>query len=138
AYLSLEQSRFPNKYSVNFSVKSNELNLLPPFTIQILVENAIRHAFSGRKKNNCVNVVVTEKRNCLHILVSDNGNGIPQKLLPHLGQRVVDSIQGSGTALENLNRRLTGLYGPKSALKINSSSKGTDVKIVIPRKVKTI
>ncbi|AZZ60102.1 sensor histidine kinase [Oenococcus sp. UCMA 16435] len=138
AYLSLEQSRFPNKYDVQFSVKSSEMNLLPPFTIQILVENAIRHAFSGRKKNNRVDVIVTEKEHYLHILVSDNGNGISPELLPHLGKRVVNSIEGTGTALENLNLRLIGLYGAKAALKIISGSKGTDVKIVIPRKVKAI
>uniref|UniRef100_UPI00247FB435 sensor histidine kinase n=1 Tax=Liquorilactobacillus sicerae TaxID=1416943 RepID=UPI00247FB435 len=67
AYLSLEQSRFPNKYDVKFSVKSSEMNLLPPFTIQILVENAIRHAFSGRKNNNRVYVIVTEKEHYLDI-----------------------------------------------------------------------
>lgn len=135
AYLSLEQTRFPNKYDVQFLIHSRDSVLLPPFTIQVLVENAIRHAFAGRKLGNRVTVSVSESDHLLHIIVSDNGLGIPTELLPKLGHEVVNSEHGSGTALENLNHRLIGLYGASAALQINSSGGGTSVGILIPRKL---
>ena len=44
----------------------------------------------------------------------------------------MESKEGSGTALENLNKRLVGIYGTKSELQIESSSDGTKVSALIP------
>ena len=53
AYLSLEQARFPQRFQVTFNIDPNlETLLLPPFLLQVLVENAIRHAFGNRKTDN--------------------------------------------------------------------------------------
>jgi two-component system sensor histidine kinase LytS len=50
AYTKLEQARFPERYQIEMNIE-NGLNdiLLPPFMIQILVENAFKHAFRNRK-----------------------------------------------------------------------------------------
>lgn len=45
-----------------------------------------------------------------------------------------DSVSGSGTALQNLNVRLMGLYGKDAELKISSDQNGTQVVIQIPYK----
>ena len=44
----------------------------------------------------------------------------------------VDSETGTGSALENLNRRLIGLYGTKAALHFESTEIGTTVSCYIP------
>jgi two-component system sensor histidine kinase LytS len=49
-----------------------------------------------------------------------------------LGNQVLESATGTGTALVNLNHRLIGLYGNDSHLQINSSTAGTTVKMLIP------
>ncbi|WP_407881194.1 LytS/YhcK type 5TM receptor domain-containing protein [Furfurilactobacillus entadae] len=134
AYLSLEQTRFPDKYDVQFDIQTAANVLLPPFTIQVLVENAIRHAFGDRRSGNVVKISVTETATSLVVAVTDNGHGIDATVLPQLGHQVVASANGSGTALENLNARLTGLYGSASHLKFETGQQGTTVTVRIPRK----
>lgn len=132
AYLSLEMTRFPDKYDVELNNSVSDDVLLPPFTIQVLVENALKHAFGNRKSGNRVVVNVCSQNNRLIITVKDNGNGIPPELMKKLGHQSVPSAHGSGTALHNLNQRLVGLYDEQSALQFESSDKGTNVTISIP------
>ena len=50
AYLSLEQARFPNKYEVKMYIEDElKTTLVPPFVLQLLVENALRHAFPKKQ-----------------------------------------------------------------------------------------
>ncbi|GKQ42341.1 sensor protein LytS [Companilactobacillus sp. RD055328] len=134
AYLVLEQTRFPKRYDVQFDIQVSPQVMLPPFTIQVLVENAIKHAFSDRKKDNKVLISVLKNHDQLQIKVIDNGLGIDIDKQDKLGKEVVDSQSGSGTALQNLNQRLIGLYGIDSQLQFETSSKGTVVTINIPFK----
>ncbi|MGX7420188.1 LytS/YhcK type 5TM receptor domain-containing protein [Carnobacterium gallinarum] len=134
AYLSLEQARFPNRYQVDFMI-DDELSkiLLPPFLLQVLVENAIRHAFGNRKIDNQINVQVIRQVNYLKISVEDNGFGIAPEKRQQIGLEVVDSEKGTGTALENLNKRLIGLFGKESQLHFHENSfGGTTVLLMIP------
>lgn len=134
AYLSLEQTRFPGRFLIDFDVKCSQFILLPPFTIQVLVENAIKHAFVGRKKGNKIKISIGEEDGFIKILVSDNGIGIKPSLIPKLGKETILATKGSGTALENLNQRLVGLYGSSSALHFKSGKEGTCINISIPKK----
>lgn len=136
AYLSLEQTRFPDKYEVHFNSEVDEDTLLPPFTIQVLVENAMKHAFGKRKSGNIVQVNLWKQDQRLIIQVADNGVGIDPSVLPKLGQEVVPSEHGSGTALQNLNQRLTGLYDEDSHLQFDTGSTGTKVTISLPLQTK--
>ena len=135
AYLALEQARFPDKYTVHFSAFPAAA-LIPPFSIQVLVENAIRHAFGQRKHGNRVTVTITKLGDQLKISVADNGHGIDPALLPKLGKQVVASEKGSGTALQNLNERLHGLYDPHTGLEIETGPGGTTVTMRLPYQLK--
>lgn len=136
AYLKLEQTRFPDKYEVEFNSEVDDDVLLPPFTIQVLVENAVKHAFGNRKTGNKVLINIWRQNDHLILQVVDNGSGIPASLLPKLGQEVVPSEHGSGTALQNLNQRLTGLYDQQSHLQFNTGKHGTKVMISLPLQTK--
>lgn len=134
AYLSLEQARFPNRFNINFDIDSACRNaLLPPFIIQVLVENAIRHAFKDRRTDNHIDVIVRDEDGQLYLEVKDNGIGIPKDKLPYIGKAIVHSdTGGTGSALENLNLRLSGLFGSNALLHIDSNSNGTAVSCRIP------
>lgn len=132
AYLNIDQTRFPDKYQVKFSRNVDENVMVPPFSIQVLVENAVKHAFGDRKKGNVVNVWVTKNKDVLEIRVSDNGKGIDSQILNQLGKQRVDSVNGSGTALQNLKARLRGLYGGAAKMKVATSNTGTAVTLLIP------
>ena len=115
-----------------FSNAVSENALVPPFTIQILVENAVRHAFNPKMKDQQIKVGVSQVANALKIVVADNGHGIDPHILKQLGHQVVDSQSGSGTALQNLTARFAGLYGEAANLDIQSSSEGTTITVKIP------
>lgn len=137
AYLSLEQARYPDRFNVHYNVNQQcTYALIPPFIIQILVENAIKHAFKNRKTNNHidVNVDMVEIGNVLEISVKDNGFGIEQEKLNDIGHINVDSTTGTGNALVNLNKRLIGLFGNNAKLQIQSNRNGTHVHCLIPYK----
>lgn len=136
AYLELEQTRFPHKYNVSFDQQAAGNVYLPPFTIQVLVENSLKYAFGTRKDHNNVQITVKKVGERLEIQVLDNGNGIKADLLDKLGQKPLTSSKGNGNALYNLNQRLVGLYDEQSALQITSNDRGTKMKISLPYHIK--
>ncbi len=137
AYLTIEQARFPERYQVDSDIPEHLMQAyIPPFIIQVLVENALKHAFQGRKTNNKVLISMSSDDQKLFLKVKDNGLGIAPKLLTKLGKEVVPSERGTGSALENLNRRLKSLYGENSQFTISSTEEGSLFEITIPLKMK--
>jgi len=136
AYLSLEQARFPDRYQVEFDIEiGTDEYYVPPYAIQVLVENTIRHAFGNRKTNNHVKVVVRKIEKNLIIDVWDNGIGIPEDRRVLLGREPVKSEKGTGTALENLARRIENLYGGDGKFQIeNRPTGGSHVRLAVPIK----
>ncbi|MGB7366719.1 LytS/YhcK type 5TM receptor domain-containing protein [Carnobacterium jeotgali] len=133
AYMKLEQARFPDRYQVEMNIENGLKNiLLPPFVIQILVENAFKHAFKNRKVDNLVQVTVNKMDQDILVSVQDNGYGIEEDRLGKLGKESVTSEKGTGSALENLNKRLISLFGDKAQLNFKSSEQGTVVFCKIP------
>lgn len=135
AYIALEQARYPDHFIIECDIPEQyESALVPPFVIQILVENAIKHAFTNRKDDNRIWVKVTGEQHKIKLSVKDNGQGIPEEKLGTIGKVIVESQSGTGSALENLNRRLIGLFGPTAELSIHTSHLGTEVQTEIPYK----
>jgi two-component system, LytTR family, sensor histidine kinase LytS len=134
AYLSLEQTRFPNKYFVDFQIEPGlEELLIPPFTLQPLVENAIHYGFPRSKSEGRITIRIFLENNQLQIIVADNGKGIPRDRIEVLGKQIVDSKKGNGTAIFNINERLKGIYNGQAYLTIKSQvDHGTTVTISIP------
>lgn len=134
AYIEIEEARFPNRFRIIFDIDQElEKILIPPFLIQILVENALNHAFKDREENNQVQVTFKRLNQKQALFsVEDNGFGIQDSIMKQLGKEVVTSDHGSGTALENLNQRLVGIYGSDSQLMIESSKGGTVMSVRLP------
>lgn len=83
AYLSLEQARFPDKYTVSTDIDPElEDVLVPPFTLQPLVENAVRHAFPRGAAPLCGSVTLQAYREGeqMILLTRDNGQGISKDI----------------------------------------------------------
>ncbi|MGW8263654.1 ATP-binding protein, partial [Bacillus sp. LR--39] len=106
---------------------------IPPFVLQVLVENALRHAFPKKQDICKVTVCVLSDDASVYMKVADNGRGIPPDVLPELGKKPFPSKEGTGAALYNLNQRLIGLFGQQAALHISSEvHKGTEVSFQVP------
>ncbi|WP_297077963.1 sensor histidine kinase [uncultured Enterococcus sp.] len=133
AYLAIEQARFPERYTINFAIDPVLHTIqIPPFVIQILVENALKHAFIGRKRGNQVFVTAQKNETTVTISVKDNGQGIDPVKQARLGREVVESKSGTGSALENINRRLVSLFGQEAHLVIESTPDGSCFSFTIP------
>ncbi len=134
AYLDIEQARFTERLSVKLEIDSKLENvLLPPLTLQPLVENGVRHGLKGLEKTGEIIVRVTESKEYVLISVKDNGIGIsPERIGELLHSRTV-SQEGTGLALYNVNQRLKFHFGEESQLHIDSElEQGTCVWFKVP------
>lgn len=136
AYLEIEEARFPGRVAVIFKIDPDCLEIpVPNFVIQVLVENAMRHAFKHWQKGDGAQVIVSgqKSQNRLALRVTDNGQGINNELLQELTEQPIKSESGTGTALYNLNQRLIGIFDPLARLQISSElGEGTSILINIP------
>ena len=122
-YLYLEQHRFGDKLQVIYQITTEDF-LIPPLTLQPLVENAVQHGILNRRNGGTV-IIRTEKRDeCDVVMISDNGVGIEKaKEIHSLGGR-------AHVGISNVRSRLKEMAG--GSLDIESSDGGTTAIIRIP------
>jgi len=134
AYLDIEQARFAERLSVKLEINPLLENiLLPPLTLQPLVENGIRHGLKGLEKNGEILIRVTDNEGYALVSVKDNGIGISPERIAKLLYSQIESQDGTGLALYNVNQRLLYHFGEESQLHIDSElEQGTCVWFKIP------
>lgn len=106
----------------------NEM-MVPPFLLQPLVENAVRHAMPSEGK---LTIRVTGMRTGDDVIVSviDDGNGMTQEACQNILHP--SSTQGMGIAVGNVHDRICGYFGPGTRLEVESElGKGTTVRLVL-------
>jgi two-component system, LytTR family, sensor kinase len=136
AYLELEQLRFGDRLRVELAVDPAVLDApVPPFLIQPLVENAVRHgsrAWGERAAlGGLVRLDVRPHGEALVITVADNGPGIPADQR----RAIVSGPPDAAHALALLRRRLLGLYDAEFDLAIDErAGGGTVVTVRLPRR----
>ncbi|EDL64851.1 sensor histidine kinase [Bacillus sp. SG-1] len=134
AYLAIEEARFVDKLKVEYDIDEKSLtHMIPPLTLQPIVENAIKHGIKNKNENCLVKITIDKLESGVNITVEDNGQGIPEERLALLGENSLESETGTGFALYNINRRLTMMFGKKAALKIKSEyGEGTKISFCLP------
>lgn len=135
SYLNIEEIRFEDKLTVHYDVKESALQaMVPPLTLQPLVENCIRHGFRNRTAQCVIHIEITDDPvTGVSVLIRDNGEGMREERLSQLGTQKIESSTGTGLAVYNVSRRLTLMYGSGASLEIKSSEQaGTEVKFLIP------
>jgi len=134
AYLYVEQERFEERLSVEWDIEQGLNPLLPPLTIQPLIENAVKHGLLKRNKGGTVLIRVARGHQGTLIEVRDNGIGISQETIHQLLNRTMSGKSGIGVA--NTNRRLLQLYG-QGLLIQSTPDEGTSVSFIIPDQQKS-
>jgi two-component system sensor histidine kinase LytS len=127
SYLALERARFGPQLETRIDASSEALAVkLPPFLVQPLVENAVKHGKTERPMQLVVRARV--RRGRLRVTVRDNGRGIAREAL----ERVLEPGVGenTGLGLANVNRRLTAFYG--EGVRLRSGGFGTVVRLEVP------
>jgi len=130
-YLEIEKARFGNKIDIKYNIDENINHKIPPFTLQPLVENALKHGLLSRIEGGTIEInAVTGNEGNLRITVRDDGMGISGDKLSEL---LNDNIDSDSVGLKNVNKRLINKYGTASGLIINSSpGVGTEISMNIP------
>nr|WP_088830181.1 ATP-binding protein [Paenibacillus tyrfis] len=129
AFLYIEQERFGDRLSVVWEVEPDMDLMLPPLTIQPLVENALKHGLLRQGKGGTVMIRIVRREGSVLIEVKDNGIGMEQERADQLLNLTTKSQGGIG--LSNTNRRLKQRYG--RGLSIHSKpGEGMTVSFAIP------
>jgi two-component system, LytTR family, sensor histidine kinase LytS len=134
AYLEIIKVRFSDRIRI-ISIVPTVLKpaLIPPFTLQPLVENSIKHGFDGINAVGEICITITQNDSFVSVEIKDNGCGIPQHIVQQIGRSPVESETGAGIGLFNLNQRLVGLLGNNAALHFqNGADSGCSVSFHIP------
>jgi two-component system sensor histidine kinase LytS len=116
---------------VIYQIEKDVACLLPPLTLQPIVENAIKHGLLPQKQGGVVRIMgmMYGKEAIIHI--EDNGVGIEENKLHQILDN--DMVHKDSLGVNNVNQRLKGIFGEKYGLQIDSKvGEGTSVTIRIP------
>ncbi|AJE51275.1 ATP-binding protein [Paenibacillus polymyxa] len=131
SYVALEKARFEERLQVTIEVGRSIRSLIPPLSIQPIVENAIRHGVMQRATGGTVRVIVQEDGADFVVNVTDDGVGIPPERLQQL---LSEEHVSSSVGLRNIHRRLIHMYG--EGLRIESNPmQGTTVSFRVPETI---
>lgn len=137
-YLLILSHQFGSKVSLNILLDPElESVLIPPLTLQPIVENCVRHGYVPDGPALTVRITARAEADALTISVTDDGRGMDAETLQQV-QASLESRGNTGTSsrhigLSNVNRRLMLNYGPQYGLRIQSTpGTGTRVDILLP------
>lgn len=127
-YLGFQALRFGDRLRWEIQVgKGVEEYLIPRFTLQPLVENAVRHGIEPMESGGAVSVAVHRREGRVLMRVTDTGIGMDAKKARHL------ISDGGGIGLSNVSRRLALRYGGDEKIAVESApGKGTTIRLSIP------
>jgi LytS/YehU family sensor histidine kinase len=122
AYVDIERMRFGAALTVNISAdEAAQAAPIPPFLLQPLVENAIRHGVQ-RQGGGVISVSARRQQDNLVLEVSDDGAGLGE---------YGGTNEGIGLGLTR--RRLDELFGPSYSMALMGREEGgTVVRLVLP------
>jgi two-component system, LytTR family, sensor kinase len=132
AYLKIESLRFGDRLKVEESIDPDLLKvLIPPFSFQPLVENAIQHGLGSSPSAGRLRIVIRAIGTWLEMSVCDDGQGVPSAEI----ERIFFAERPGIHALVLLRRRLEGLFGRSFQLEVHSEvGDGTTATVRIPLK----
>lgn len=125
SYLSIEKARFTDRLEVEIDIQPELLDIkLPSFTLQPLVENAIKHGISNMLEGGKVHIYSEAHPQGHLITVEDNAGSFEPPKENH-----------SGLGLEIVDKRLTNQFGRDASLKITCEPhQFTKMSFIIPPK----
>lgn len=126
-YVELEQLRFGDKIHIEYDIHYSDF-MLPPLTLQPLIENAVKHGISVKPDGGTVVIRTIQDHKDVIIMVIDDGVGFDMK---EYRSRNAQQHERNSIGLHNVESRLSYISGAK--MKVESEpGKGTTVTIRLP------
>lgn len=108
SYLAIEQARFSDRLSISINIDPNDLSHhLPSFTLQPLVENAIKHGTSQLLSDGQVRIDAQRTNTGLKICVEDNA-----------GLYHAPPASHTGLGMDIVHKRLVNHFGLQAGLHV--------------------
>lgn len=124
-YVAIEQARFSDRLRPEFRIDDTLLPaLVPSFSVQTLVENAIRHGIARKPEAGRLTITARKDNDVLEIRITDDGGGIES-----------DSVIQPGHGIANTRERLQALYGEKASLEVTRGEGGTIATLRLPYRI---
>ncbi|MDQ4120580.1 MAG: histidine kinase [Acidobacteriota bacterium] len=109
-YLAIEKIRFEEKLEVNFNIEKAAEDLpVPPFLLNPLIENAVKHGLNGGSKPLKILVTARLGENDLILEVANTGT-------------LSRANSGTKVGLKNVNQRLEKIFGELGELTLNENN----------------
>jgi two-component sensor histidine kinase len=122
-YLAIEQLRLGDRLRVEFHIDADaEDMMVPVFALQLLAENAVRHAVEPRRSGGTVIISASRTAQGLALAVEDQG----------AGDIAGAGLGGTGVGLANIRARLHHLFGGAAELLTETLPGGTRVQLRLP------
>jgi two-component system, LytTR family, sensor kinase len=130
AYLDIEALRLGSRLKLEKTIQPGLANaLLPPFSLQPIVENAVQHGIYSTPQAGRLCIAISETGRWLEMSVSDDGRGVPAAEV----EKRFFGNRSEAHAMALLRRRLQGLYQTSFRLDVMSEPEhGTTVTMRIP------
>jgi LytS/YehU family sensor histidine kinase len=122
-YVAVERARLGSRLRLTMACDREAQDaLVPPLTVQPLVENAIRHGVAKRVQGGRVHISARLRHGRLIVAVADNGPGINRA-----------GRGGQGWGLATLRLRLEALWGPSARVRtLSRADRGTIAAVSLP------
>lgn len=129
AYTAIEKERFPSiNFYNDFPVRMPAI-MMPPITIQPLIENAIKHGVRKSDRPGVVTLRIVDLPECVQFYVSDNGAGMNDEAIAKL---FAVPKENKSIGIYNIDKRLKNQY--HNGLNVESTpGLGTCVSFSIPK-----
>lgn len=112
-YLRLESIQFGDRMRVEIEVSEPTKSMkIPPMTVQLLVENAVKHGLSKQDEGGVIRIETLEEDNELIIKVVNTG-------------KIEEQEEQAGLGLTNLFQRMSVLFNDSFSFTLKSSSLNT-------------
>jgi len=123
AYLTIEQARLTDRLTVHINIAPDLLDIkIPSFTLQPLIENAIKHGISTMLSAGKVEIYSQTTAEGTRIFVTDNA-----------GTFVTTDEHTNGLGLKIVDKRLINHFNEDSSLQISTTAnKLTQISFLLP------
>jgi len=123
-YLALERLRLGDRLHIEKRIQAESLGCrLPPFALQPLIENSIKHAISTQPRGGLLQIGTERRNGVLYVEVLDDGPGAKPE----------DVEMSNGIGLRIVRQRLLTRYGDQANFRLDTGlGKGFSVRMEIP------
>jgi two-component system sensor histidine kinase AlgZ len=123
-YLTIQKIRFGQRLKVYYELEQNESihTLVPPYMLQILVENAFKHGLEKKIGEAVLTIRFKTDENTASLEVVDNGMGVKTEIFD------LEASQGHG--LKNILKRLNLLFDEQASVTLRPVENGGTSAIV--------